>query len=51
MVYYLLSLSLRTFIIINVFFSAFETDMSSGVIEVHSIFAEATNCTMEIYDW
>ena len=36
MVYYLLSLSLRTFTIINVFFSAFETVMSNGVIEVHS---------------
>ena len=50
-VYNLLSLLLLTFSTTNILFSAFETIMSSGVIETQSIFAEATNCNLKIVDW
>ena len=50
-VYNLLSLLLLKFFTTNILFSAFETIMSSGVIETHSIFAEATNCNLKIVDW
>ena len=39
------------FLITNTLFSAIETITSNGVIEVHSIFAEATNYNMRIVDW
>ena len=39
------------FLITNTLFAAIETIMSNGVIEVHSILAEATNCNMKIVDW
>ena len=50
-VYNLLSLLLLKFFTTNILFSAFETIMSSEVIETHSIFAEATNCNLKIVDW
>ena len=50
-VYNLFSSLLLLFIISNTLFAAIETIMSNGVIEVHSILAEATNCKMKIVDW
>ena len=29
----------------------FETIMPNGVIEIHGIFAEATNCNVKAVDW
>ena len=50
-VYNILSLLLLIFLFTNTLFAAIETIMSNGVIEVHSILAEATNCNMKIVDW
>ena len=50
-VYNILSLLLLIFLITNTLFAAIETIMSNGVIEVHSILAEATKCNMKIVDW